>query len=83
MEMTQKGGKSMRGVSKFLPVAFAAGGLGVTAATGAGMDGYATNNGLVERMDKAAKRGVFHASQDAMGCRRLMTANCAERGEAG
>lgn len=40
MEMTQKGGKSMRGVSKFLPVAFAAGGLGVTAATGAGMDGY-------------------------------------------
>lgn len=44
MEMTQKegggGGKSMRGVGKFLPVAFAAGGLGVTAATGAGMDGY-------------------------------------------
>ncbi|KAK9192506.1 hypothetical protein WN944_003198 [Citrus x changshan-huyou] len=77
MEMTQKGGKSMRGVSKFLPVAFAAGGLGVTAATGAGMDGY------VERMDKAAKRGVFHASQDAVGCRRLMTAKCAERGEAG
>ncbi|KAK9200757.1 hypothetical protein WN944_015955 [Citrus x changshan-huyou] len=37
----------------------------------------------VERMDKAAKCGVFHASQDAAGCRRLMTAKCTERGEAG
>ncbi|KAK9192404.1 hypothetical protein WN944_003094 [Citrus x changshan-huyou] len=34
-------------------------------------------------MDKAAKCGVFQASQDAAGCRRLMTAKCAERGEAG
>ncbi|KAK9183731.1 hypothetical protein WN943_024076 [Citrus x changshan-huyou] len=28
-------------------------------------------------MDKAAKYGVFHASQDAAGCRRLMTAKAA------
>ncbi|KAK9205763.1 hypothetical protein WN943_016033 [Citrus x changshan-huyou] len=35
----------------------------------------------VERMDKAAKCGVFHASQDAAGCRRLMTAKGTERGE--
>lgn len=42
-----------------------------------------TNSGLVERMDKAAKHGVFHGSQDVEGCWRLMTAKCAERGDAG